>query len=132
MLLALKMEPKEAKALLAQNLNLTTEAQKADFNYMIVDAYGRSNLYGMEKKFEDQKCKDVQFYQTWHTARHEGLSMRKMLTALNISRNKYYAEMEYPERIKANSTENRELHKHDLDLSSIERVLKLAKEYPIL
>lgn len=129
MLLALDMAPKEAKELLAWNLGLHTEQAKADLNYMLVDAYGRDNLHGMELQFEKRKCKETQLHQAIHTAKHEGLSVRQTMKAVGIGQYKYYAELPY---IEAGSKEYTQLHGHDLELSTIERVLKLAKEYPIL
>lgn len=129
MLLALQMEPKEAKARLAHSLNLHTEQGKADLNYMLVDAYGRDNLHGMELQFENRKCKAIQFYQAMHTAMHDGLSVRQTMKAVDIGQYKYYAELDF---VEDGSKEYHQLHSHELNLSTIEGVLKIAKTYPIL
>jgi hypothetical protein len=132
------MEPKEAINVLAHALNLHTEQQKSDLRQMLIMVYGyegisydtrMDNKTYTEQRFEERMQKDLKLYQTFHTAKHEGLSVRQIMKELDIGQYKYYAELPY---VETGSKEDTYLHRNDLDLSPIERVLELAKTYPIL
>jgi hypothetical protein len=132
------MEPKQAVDVLAHSLNLHTEQQKSDLRQMLIMMYGyegisydtrESRKTRKEELFENRMRKDLKFYQTFHTAQHEGLSVRQIMKAVGIGQYKYYSELPY---IEMGSKEDTYLHRNDLDISPIERVLALAKEYPIL